>query len=179
MSPSKNPQTQCPRAIRECSKSVQSKSGSWPRYRLPCCLRRPRSAAFTSILLYPTGGALKCAEPSVGATGWPRPWSCWWRCAAAQKTSSRRRTPKGAWSNGKQTRKSWLQPGQGTTRPGQDGGWQRYVVGMPGRRFSLRRSRGRAIAAWRGLCVVFAFAVHIYLGFVVSLKGDFECCESC
>ena len=27
MNPSRNPQTQCPRAIRECSRSVQSKSG--------------------------------------------------------------------------------------------------------------------------------------------------------
>ena len=65
-----------------------SRRAGWLRYPLPCCLRRPRSAAFTSILLYPTDGALKCAEPSVGATGWPRPWSCWWRCAAAQKNPS-------------------------------------------------------------------------------------------
>ena len=160
MNPSRNPQTNEPVRLGSAVGPYSRRAG-WLRYPLPCCLRRPRSAAFTSILLYPTGGALKCAEPSVGATGWPRPWSCWWRCAAAQKKTIRRRTPKRAWSNGKQTRKSWLQPGQGTTRPGQDGGWQRYVVGMRGRRFSLRRSRGRAIAAWRGLCVGFAFAVPI------------------
>ena len=87
----------------------------------------------------------------------------------------RRRTPKGALSNGKQTRKSWLQPGQGTTRPGQDGGWQKYVVGMPGRCVSLRRSHGRAIAACRRLCVGFAT-----IGRMVSLpppSGESSPCD--
>ena len=65
--------------------------------------------------------------------------------------------------NGKRIRmrRSWLQLGQGGRKPGQGGKWQIHVVGMPGRCFLLRISHGRAIAAWRGLCVVFAFAVHI------------------
>ena len=49
--------------------------------------------------------------------------------------------------NGKQMRRSWLQLGQGSRKPGQDKKWQIHVVGMPGRCFLLRRSHGRAIAA--------------------------------
>ena len=37
--------------------------------------------------------------------------------------------------NGNQMRRSWLQLGQGSRKPGQDGGWQIHVVGMPGRGF--------------------------------------------
>ena len=153
-----------------------SRRAGWLCYPLPCCLRRPRSAGFTSILLYPTGGALRCAELSVGATGRPRPWSCWWRCAAAQKNPIRRRTPKRAWSNEKQTRKSWLQPGQGTTRPGQDGGWQKVRRGDA--RAKIARSSDCCVPQVV-CCVWVSLLRYRYLGFVVFLKGDFECCESC
>ena len=140
--------------------SPYSRRAGWLRYPLPSCLRRPRSAAFTSIFL-------------------PNRW-----CAQMRRTERRgyrtakvvellvevrRRTEylvpavsaKRSLPNGKQMRRSWLQLGQGSRKPGQDGGWQKHLVGMPGRRFLLRISHGRAIAAWRGLCVVFAFAIHI------------------
>ena len=160
MSPSRNPQTQCPRAIRECSRSVQSKSGLAA---LPASVL-PEKTEVCRLYFYLTLPNRWCAQMRrTERRGYRTAKAVELLVEVRRRTENpiRRRTPKGAWSNGKQTKKSWLQPGQGTTRPGQDGGWQRYVVGIPGRLFSLRTSRGRAIAAWRGLCVCFAFAVHI------------------
>ena len=119
----------------------------------------------------------------------PRPWSCYGAAGEGAPPHPKPRTPacakKELGPTEKQTKRSWLHLGQGTTKPGQDGGRQRYVVGMPGRCFPLRRSHGlhyplarSSDAACRRLCVVFAFAVHISRVRCLK-KGDFECCESC
>ena len=160
MSPSKTPQTQCPRAIRECSKSVQSKSGLAA---LPASVL-PEKTEVCRLYFYLTLPNRWCAQMR-------RTERRGYRTAKAVEllVEVRRRTEnripsayaKRSLPNGKQMRRSWLQLGQGSRKPGQGGRWQIHVVGMPGRRFLLRISHGRAIAAWRGLCVGFAFAVPI------------------
>jgi len=148
LSPSKNPQTQCPRAIRECSKSVQSKSGLAA---LPASVL-PEKTEVCRLYFYLTLPNRWCAQMR-------RTERRGYRLAKAVEllVEVRRRTEnlipsayaKRSLPNGKQMSRSWLQPGQGTRKPGQDGGWQKHVVGMPGRCFfaaNIARSSNCCVA---------------------------------
>ena len=178
MSPSKNPQTQCPRAIRECSKSVQSKSGLAA---LPASVL-PEKTEVCRLYFYLTLPNRWCAQMRrTERRGYRTAKAVELLVKVRRRTQNpvRRRAPKRSLVQRKADEEELAAAGagyhksQGKVEGGKGTSW-----GCQGDVF---RCEDRAVERLlRGVgCVWVSLLRYRYLGFVVFLKGDFECCESC